>query len=242
MLTAEGKESLADNVAMSTVVPAMAHTHMAELQAEPVRTHEEDETCLFSTKAKLFELDDDNWKERGGGHLKVNRHNDSSRRCRLVMRTDQTFRLILNVPLFPAMKLSHERRFVRFTCLNTDTMAPATFVLRFASDAMATDAHRAISDAIPPPDAAPKDKGKGADTAPASGSEDDDEDYANDDDDESSSSDEEEEEEEDKEEDDADEEDNEAAEVANHDDDGASDNVEASDDDEAASSSDKESA
>ncbi|KAJ2750442.1 hypothetical protein IWQ56_007035, partial [Coemansia nantahalensis] len=155
MLTAEGKESLADNAAMSTVVPAMAHANMAELQAEPVRTYEEDETCVFSTKAKLFELADNNWKERGGGHFKLNRHNDCPARCRLVMRTDQTFRLILNVPLFPEMKLSHDRRFVRFTCLNTESMAPATYVLRFASEAMATDAHRCIAEAIPAPDDAP---------------------------------------------------------------------------------------
>ncbi|KAJ2807858.1 hypothetical protein H4R21_000311 [Coemansia helicoidea] len=201
MLTAEGKESLADNAAMSTVVPAMAHANMAELQAEPVRTYEEDETCVFSTKAKLFELADNNWKERGGGHFKLNRHNDCPARCRLVMRTDQTFRLILNVPLFPEMKLSHDRRFVRFTCLNTESMAPATYVLRFASEAMATDAHRCIAEAIPAPDDAPAQgdsgngkgngKGKGVDTSYATGSEDeeDDEDYE----DEGSSSDEEEE-------------------------------------------------
>ncbi|KAJ1721313.1 hypothetical protein LPJ61_006056, partial [Coemansia biformis] len=187
MLTAEGKESLATNAAMSTVVPAMAHANMVEMQAEPVRTYEEDETCIFATKAKLFELSDGNWKERGGGQFKVNKRNDSAR-YRLVMRTDQTFRLILNVPLFPEMKLTCEHRFVRFTCLNTESMAPATFALRFASEAMATEAHQYVIDSIPPPDAicsprpAPQptsSKGKDVEAGRASDDDDeeDDEDY-----------------------------------------------------------------
>ncbi|KAJ2352947.1 hypothetical protein GGF43_003616, partial [Coemansia sp. RSA 2618] len=106
MLTAEGKESLATNAAMSAMVPAMAHANVAEQLAtlEPVRTHEEDETCEFATKAKLFELAQGAWKERGGGQFKVNRRNDDQGKCRLVMRTDQTFRLILNVPLFAGMR------------------------------------------------------------------------------------------------------------------------------------------
>ncbi|KAJ2666743.1 hypothetical protein IW148_000733 [Coemansia sp. RSA 1199] len=152
MLTAEGKETLATNALLSAVVPAMAHTHVGAAQAEQVRTHEEDETCEFATKAKLFELAAGSWAERGGGQFRVNRHNDT-RRCRLVMRTDQTFRLILNVPLFAAMKFVCDGRFIRFTCFDAETMAPKTFALRFPSEAVASEAHRHVSRAVPTEDA-----------------------------------------------------------------------------------------
>ncbi|KAJ2478801.1 hypothetical protein IWW56_003490 [Coemansia sp. RSA 2131] len=152
MLTAEGKETLATNALLSAVVPAMAHTHVGAAHAEQVRTHEEDETCEFATKAKLFELAAGSWAERGGGQFRVNRHNDT-RRCRLVMRTDQTFRLILNVPLFAAMKFVCDGRFIRFTCFDAETMAPKTFALRFPSEAVASEAHRHVSRAVPTEDA-----------------------------------------------------------------------------------------
>ncbi|KAJ1749095.1 hypothetical protein LPJ58_005302, partial [Coemansia sp. RSA 1591] len=146
MLTAEGKETLATNALLSAVVPAMAHTHVGISQAEQVRTHEEDETCEFATKAKLFELKSASWSERGGGQLRVNRHNDT-KRCRLVMRTDQTFRLILNVPLFSGMKFVCDGRFIRFTCFDAETMAPVTYALRFPSEAVASEAHRHVESA-----------------------------------------------------------------------------------------------
>ncbi|KAJ2809358.1 hypothetical protein H4R20_000168 [Coemansia guatemalensis] len=183
MLTAEGKESLATNAAMSVMVPAMAHANVSELSTVPVRTYEEDETCLYSTKAKLYELSAENWKERGGGQFKVNQRNNDPMRCRLVMRTDQTFRLILNVPLFAGMKLGSERRFVRFTCLDTENMKPVTFALRFASEAIATEAHDQIAQAIPPApttsaeENTKADKGKAPETAGDSDSESEDEDY-----------------------------------------------------------------
>ncbi|PIA14533.1 PH domain-like protein [Coemansia reversa NRRL 1564] len=183
MLTAEGKESLATNAAMSVMVPAMAHTNVSEQVAAPIRTYEEDEKCLYTTKAKLFELSGEDWKERGSGQFKVNQHKDNPLCCRLVMRTDQTFRLILNAPLFAGMRLGCERRFVRLTCVDPETMAPVTFALRFASESIAAQAHDHISNSIPPANAAPEDakgkadKGKAADTANASDSESEDEDY-----------------------------------------------------------------
>ncbi|KAJ2448370.1 hypothetical protein EV183_005474 [Coemansia sp. RSA 2336] len=152
MLTADGKQSLVTNAAMTTMVPAMAQTQVGEAESQPIRTYEEDETCIYSTKAKLFEFADNSWKERGSGQFKINRHNDNPLRRRLVMRMDQTFRLILNVRLFAAMKLSYERRFVRFTCIDPESAAPVTFALRFASESLAAEAHQQISDAIPEQD------------------------------------------------------------------------------------------
>ncbi|KAJ1844973.1 hypothetical protein LPJ57_009364 [Coemansia sp. RSA 486] len=114
----------------------------------PVRTFEEDETCLFSTKARLFELAGGNWKERGNGQFKVNKHTDNGRR-RMVMRTDLTFRLILNAPLFSGMKAACERRFVRFTCFDAESTAPTNFALRFPTDAAALSAYQGIIENVP---------------------------------------------------------------------------------------------
>ncbi|KAJ2673401.1 hypothetical protein GGI25_004736 [Coemansia spiralis] len=147
LLTAEGRESLASNAALSAVVPAMAQANVSPPPNIPIRTFEEDETCIYSSRSKLFELVDGNWKERGSGVFKINRHNEDGKR-RLVMRTDQTFRLILNVGLFPGMKASCERRFVRFTIFD-EAKAPVTFVLRFASEELADEALDNISRNIP---------------------------------------------------------------------------------------------
>ncbi|KAJ1869142.1 hypothetical protein LPJ55_005572 [Coemansia sp. RSA 990] len=163
MLTADGKQSLVTNAAMTTMVPAMAQTQVGETESPPIRTYEEDETCIYSTKAKLFEFADNSWKERGSGQFKINQHNDNPLRRRLVMRMDQTFRLILNVRLFAAMKLSYERRFVRFTCIDPESAAPVTFALRFASETLAAETHQQISDAIPEED--PVNPGKDKDSS-----------------------------------------------------------------------------
>ncbi|KAJ2848346.1 hypothetical protein IWW36_003356 [Coemansia brasiliensis] len=160
MLTADGKQSLATNAAMTTMVPAMAQTQVGETETLPIRTYEEDETCIYSTKAKLFEFASNAWKERGSGQFKINQHNDNRLRRRLVMRMEQTFRLILNVRLFAAMKLSCERRFVRFTCIDPESAAPVTFALRFASEPLAAEAYQQISDAIPEEDSVNPDNGK----------------------------------------------------------------------------------
>ncbi|OLL26267.1 Brefeldin A resistance protein [Neolecta irregularis DAH-3] len=98
------------------------------LEEQKVRTGEEDETTLFSVRAKLFILDDTkNWKERGLGSLKINIHENPktkeiissrlgippdliARLTLLVMRTDAVFRVILNTPLFAGMTLDDNNK------------------------------------------------------------------------------------------------------------------------------------
>ncbi|KAJ2428616.1 hypothetical protein GGF41_001323 [Coemansia sp. RSA 2531] len=148
LLTTKGKETLQLHGSLSSPhvsTPLTAHG----VPSTPVRTFEEDETCLFSTKAKLFELQDATWKERGGGQFKINSKIEQPDKCRLLMRTDLTFRLILNVPLFHGLKAVCERRFVRFTCFDVESKLPITYVLRFATDALAADAYVCISKNTP---------------------------------------------------------------------------------------------
>ncbi|KAJ2262265.1 hypothetical protein GGI01_001661 [Coemansia sp. RSA 376] len=148
LLTTKGKETLQLHGSLSSPhvsTPLTVHG----VPSTPVRTFEEDETCLFSTKAKLFELQDATWKERGGGQFKINSKIEQPDKCRLLMRTDLTFRLILNVPLFHGLKAVCERRFVRFTCFDVESKLPITYVLRFATDALAADAYVCISKNTP---------------------------------------------------------------------------------------------
>ncbi|KAJ2827312.1 hypothetical protein FBU31_003200 [Coemansia sp. 'formosensis'] len=147
LLTTKGKETLQLHGSLGSPVSTPMTAHGAPMT--PVRTFEEDESCLLSTKAKLFELQNASWKERGGGQFKVNSKIEQPEKCRLVMRTDLTFRLILNVPLFHGLKPVCQGRFVRFTCIDVESKLPITYALRFATDAMATEAYACITKNIP---------------------------------------------------------------------------------------------
>ena len=61
------------------------------------KTGEEDETVVYSHRAKLFRYDVDTkqWKERGVGDIKILLHNET-KRSRVVMRRDQIHKLCAN--------------------------------------------------------------------------------------------------------------------------------------------------
>ncbi|KAJ9474155.1 Ran-specific GTPase-activating protein 2 [Pseudozyma hubeiensis] len=84
------------------------------------KTGEEDEESIHSIRAKLYTMaEDQSWKERGTGTLRVNIPKTSSekRPARLVMRADGILRVILNVPLFKGMKCELHEKFVRIVAL-----------------------------------------------------------------------------------------------------------------------------
>lgn len=59
------------------------------------KTGEEDETVLYSHRAKLFRYTDGEWKERGLGDVKVLKHNVTGK-LRVVMRREQVLKICLN--------------------------------------------------------------------------------------------------------------------------------------------------
>lgn len=80
------------------------------------KTGEEDEESIHSIRAKLYLMaEDQSWKERGTGTLRVNVPKSSSDKqsARLVMRADGVLRVILNVSLFKGMKCELQEKFVR---------------------------------------------------------------------------------------------------------------------------------
>ncbi|SPO28374.1 related to YRB2 - Ran-GTPase-binding protein involved in nuclear protein export [Ustilago trichophora] len=89
---------------------------LLEAPEAETKTGEEDEESIHSIRAKLYTMaQDQSWKERGTGTLRVNVAKKSSdkRPARLVMRADGVLRVILNVSLFKGMKCELEEKFVR---------------------------------------------------------------------------------------------------------------------------------
>uniref|UniRef100_A0A7I4XYK4 RanBD1 domain-containing protein n=1 Tax=Haemonchus contortus TaxID=6289 RepID=A0A7I4XYK4_HAECO len=71
-----------------------------------VVTGEEDEKVIFEERCKLYRFSDDTreWKERGTGSMKV-LENTNTKKCRVVMRRDQVFKVCANHQLLPGMTI-----------------------------------------------------------------------------------------------------------------------------------------
>ncbi|OLY80517.1 Nuclear pore complex protein NUP50A, partial [Smittium mucronatum] len=115
-----------------------------------VETFEENESTLFSGKAKLYELvSGQNWAERGVGVIKVNLNNDTGK-SRLIMRTDVTFRLILNAPLFDQVLPKQENSFVRLSLILVgESTHPVTYAIKMASPEQAHKLSSSIKSLFP---------------------------------------------------------------------------------------------
>mmetsp|Transcript_7928 Transcript_7928/g.15402 ORF Transcript_7928/g.15402 Transcript_7928/m.15402 type:complete len:187 (-) Transcript_7928:4048-4608(-) len=68
---------------------------IVELPEVQVSTGEENMDCIFKIRAKLYRWSDEQWKERGVGDCKLMRNRESSR-VSLIMRQDQTKKVIAN--------------------------------------------------------------------------------------------------------------------------------------------------
>ncbi|CAG8493617.1 5820_t:CDS:2 [Diversispora eburnea] len=113
------------------------------LQELEVSTGEENEVTLHSVRAKLYCMDGSVWKERGVGILKLNYSRDNEKSPRLVMRTENVLRVILNVSLFPGMHAERsQEKFVRLIAFEDKLVHLAVKV----SDEL----YEAIKSAIPP--------------------------------------------------------------------------------------------
>ncbi|PWY97232.1 PH domain-like protein, partial [Testicularia cyperi] len=113
------KESFAQKLLSedSGTVPRAQQKSKPILEApEDSKTGEEDEETIHSIRAKLYTMSEDqSWKERGTGTLRVNvpKTSTGKRSARLVMRADGILRVILNVSLFQGMKCELAEKFVR---------------------------------------------------------------------------------------------------------------------------------
>lgn len=75
---------------------------------------------MYMVRAKLFCLSDQNqWKERGTGTLKLNVRKSDGERARLVMRKEAVFTVLLNVTLFHGMSvfIAQDPRYIRLSVI-----------------------------------------------------------------------------------------------------------------------------
>ena len=85
-----------------------------------MHTGEEDEKSMYMVRAKLFRLSDQNqWKERGTGTLKLNVRKLDGEGARLVMRKEAVFTVLLNVTLFYGMSVfvAQDPRYIRLSVI-----------------------------------------------------------------------------------------------------------------------------
>mmetsp|Transcript_26082 Transcript_26082/g.65551 ORF Transcript_26082/g.65551 Transcript_26082/m.65551 type:complete len:432 (+) Transcript_26082:161-1456(+) len=101
---------------------------------ESVSTGEEHEDTLFKARAKLYRLQEDKeaadqWIEKGIGEFKINVAKDDKKAVRLIMRMDQTHRLLLNSRVFAQMLITKAgEKSTRFVL--AEEGRPVTYLLR----------------------------------------------------------------------------------------------------------------
>ncbi|KAI3891178.1 hypothetical protein MKW98_007483 [Papaver atlanticum] len=74
----------------------------------PIIKHEEEEDVLLDLKAKLcrFDKDENQWKERGVGYIKLLKHKET-KKFRLVMRQSGTLDVIVNHLVLPTISIQN---------------------------------------------------------------------------------------------------------------------------------------
>lgn len=99
-------------------------------------TGEEEEETVASARAKLYMMAENQvWKERGTGAIKLN-VNEAAHSARLVMRLDAVLKLILNVKLFAGMQCHIEQeRFIRVVAMEPEGLVHFAIKFGNASDA-----------------------------------------------------------------------------------------------------------
>ncbi|KAI8904291.1 RanBP1 domain-containing protein [Gorgonomyces haynaldii] len=122
-------------------------------QLDEIKTFEEDETVEFKMRAKLFRFDKENneWKERGTGDVKLLKHKET-KKIRLLMRRDKTHKICANHVVAPSITLQTNVGSDRSWVYNAMDFSEAsqvleTFAIRFANSENANKFKEAFEDA-----------------------------------------------------------------------------------------------
>ncbi|KAK7080137.1 hypothetical protein SK128_016406, partial [Halocaridina rubra] len=114
-----------------------------------VITGEENESVLYSSRAKLHRLVSGEWKERGIGDVKVLEHKESGK-IRLLMRREQIHKICMNHYINKDMDLrKKDEKTFYWASVDYSENAPQneTFAIRFKTPEIATDFYKAVDDA-----------------------------------------------------------------------------------------------
>lgn len=137
----EPKEETNGDVKSPSSSSSSQQYKQVELTEKKVETGEENENSVFSTTAKLFELDLSNiaegWKERGRGPLHLNQSISNPSQARLVMRSNGLLRVILNYKITATTALIKgleaslsPGKFLRVTSVSAEGK-PVQYMLKF---------------------------------------------------------------------------------------------------------------
>ena len=120
--------------------PEVYFTPIVKLEHVEVKTLEEDEEELFKMRAKMFRFEKENneWKERGTGEVRLLK-NPRTGKIRLVMRRDQTLKVCANHMVTPEITLrpnvGSDRSWVYnvLADVSDGESKPELFAIRFAN-------------------------------------------------------------------------------------------------------------
>lgn len=138
-LSKDGEE--VQNKTIEDVLPdnGIGSPHFKPLVSLPlidtIKSGEEDEEAIFNHRAKLYRFDDDLWKERGIGDMKILKHKVTGK-VRLLMRQDQTLKLCCNHYITTNMSLTEIKGVTQLAwCTNCDFSdsipKPEKFAIKF---------------------------------------------------------------------------------------------------------------
>jgi len=86
--------------------PRIVHTLTGTFILKPIDVKKNDhEDVLFESKAKLYRLDEDKWKERGTGVVKIKQNKENGSKIRILMTRDKIFKICANHYITPNMEL-----------------------------------------------------------------------------------------------------------------------------------------
>lgn len=124
---ASGEDSTAaeEDKPQSVVLPVFGSATLPQEEVgeeEPVTTGEEEEDTLFSCTASLYEFESGQWKEKGKGMMKLNKHKNKET-IRFIMRQQGNLKLLLNAHVWDGMKITkmEESKGISFSCVNHRT-------------------------------------------------------------------------------------------------------------------------
>ncbi|KAF9893874.1 hypothetical protein FE257_010044 [Aspergillus nanangensis] len=122
----------------------------------PLETGEEEEKTYFSSKAKLFQFSDKEWRERGVGTFKINVRieagKENKKAARMIMRADGVLRVMLNTPFFKGMTVGDaagnepKSKQIHLASLENGRSIPC--LLRMGSEDVAKELYHVVQDLL----------------------------------------------------------------------------------------------
>jgi len=118
----------------------LAKVEPAQESELPVDEDDKEKQKPKEDKAKTEEGAKMSFQERGTGELNVlTREKDGKHTSRLLLRANQTHRLVLNAPIYQGIKATLEEKFVRMVSMDLDQKM-STFLLKFKNKQEASTA------------------------------------------------------------------------------------------------------